>query len=218
MKKRAVVLTNGHLEDTAILRTRLEDWKGALVVAVDGGSQHARQLGLQIDVVIGDLDSLEPGTRRELSEAGTHFLHAPSQKDEIDLELALLHVAEQGVQQVAVLGATGGRLDMTMANVLLLTHPEIRSLHIEIWRAQQTAWLIRPPGGEIRGEIGDTLSLIPLGGDARGVTIEGTAYELKKGNLLSGPARGVSNVLTSGIARVELEDGTLLVVHTPGRA
>jgi thiamine pyrophosphokinase len=218
MNKRAVVLTNGFLEATPLLRTRLENWEGALIVAVDGGSRHAKTLGLYIDVVIGDLDSLDQDLRRELSEEGIQFIDSPSQKDEIDLELALLYVADQGVQKVAVLGATGGRLDMTISNVLLLTHPEIRSLDIEIWHAQQKAWLIRPPGGEIKGEAGDTLSLIPLGGDAEGVSLEGTAYRLTKGTLRFGPGRGVSNLLVSNIAHVELEKGMLLVVHTPGKA
>jgi thiamine pyrophosphokinase len=218
MKKHAVVFTNGLLEATDLLRTRLENWEGALIVAVDGGSRHAVTLGLPIDVVIGDLDSLDQDLRRELSEKGTQLLDSPPQKDEIDLELALLYIADQGVQKVAVLGATGGRLDMTIANVLLLTHPDIQSLDIQIWHAQQKAWLIRPPGGEIKGEAGDTLSLIPLGGDAEGVSLEGTSYQLTNGRLLSGPGRGVSNLLTSDIAHVELEKGTLLAVHTPGKA
>jgi thiamine pyrophosphokinase len=135
------------------------------------------------------------------------------QKDETDLELALLNLADEKVKRIVVLGALGGRLDMTISNVLLLTHPRLASLQIELWQGRQTAWLIRPPGGEIRGREGDTLSLIPLDGDAQGITTYDLAYPLQHDTLSYGPARGVSNILSGPVARVEVHSGTLLAIH-----
>ncbi|MGQ0601251.1 MAG: hypothetical protein ACT4QE_06085, partial [Anaerolineales bacterium] len=77
-------------------------------------------------------------------------------------------------------------------------------------------WLLRPPGGEARGAVGDTLSLIPLNGDAEGVTTRGLQYSLRGETLAAGPARGVSNVLTETTARVEVRAGMLLAVLTKG--
>lgn len=217
--QRAVILANGELGDAEMLRRRLDTLlPGAAIIAANGGSHRAGPLGLKLDLVIGDLDSIDPALRDALSAASVEMRRAPARKNETDLELALLYAVEQGAQNIVVVGALGGRLDMTLANILLLMHPRLRDVHVELWTATQTAWLIRPPGGDIPGKPGDTLSLIPVGGHAQGVTTVNLEYPLAGEVLEHGPARGVSNVLAAGGARVELREGTLLAIHTTGRA
>ncbi len=215
---KALILANGLLDDLAQVRTRVTSWQPPLVIAADGGYRHAAALALKVDVVIGDLDSLDRVTRSALEASGTHLEITPAEKDETDLELALLYAVRQGADPIAVLGALGGRLDMTLSNMLLLTHPALGTVRVELWNGTQTAWLIRPPGGEVYGAVGDTLSLVPLGGDAQGVTTQGLKYALHDEPLAFGPARGISNVLTEVTAHVRLRKGLLLAVHTPGRA
>jgi thiamine pyrophosphokinase len=218
MKKRAIVLTNGHIQDPATIRSRLKEWSQAIVVAADGGSLHAETLGVTLHAIIGDLDSLSEDVLTGLSAKQVDIQKSPSEKDETDLELALLYAAEQGAMQIVVLGAFGGRLDMSIANLLLLTHPQLTEIRIEIWKGNQTAWIIRPPGDDIQGKAGDTVSLIPLNGEAKGVTTRNLAYPLHDETLPAGPSRGLSNVLTSNKASLSLREGFLLAVHTPGRA
>jgi thiamine pyrophosphokinase len=215
---RAIILANGPLSEIAQLRHRLAGVKYFMAIAANGGIYHAEALGIHPTVVVGDLDSLDTHTKMRLQTAGTHFEASPARKDETDLELALLYAKQKEIDSVVVLGALGGRIDMTLANVLLLTHPQLASLHIELWHNEQTAWIIRPPGGEICGNPEDTVSLIPLGGDVEGITSYHLAYPLSDETLRTGPARGISNVLTNQMARVEIRAGTLLVIHTPGRA
>jgi len=216
MSDRAIILANGSIHDADTLITRLQPWKGSIVIAANGGVQHAERLGLEISMVIGDLDSLDGEASIALEAANTHMVSVAAQKDETDLELALLYATGKGVEDIVVLGAFGDRIDMSLSNLLLLTHPNFLPVHIEYWYGRQTARLIRPPGDEINGQSGDTLSLIPLEGDAEGITTHELYYPLNDENLTFGPARGVSNVLTASIARVELRSGTLLAVHTPG--
>lgn len=218
MDKRAIVLSNGTIDDPALLRRRLAGWGHAAVIAADAGLRHAGPLGLAADLVVGDFDSLDAGRRAGLEAAGVEVHPLPPAKDETDLELALLEAVARGAEQIVVLGAIGGRLDMTLANLLLLTHPRLAGVRVEVWHDAQTAWLIRPPGEDVSGQPGDTLSLIPLGGDAHGVTTTAMAYPLIDEVLAYGPARGVSNVLTDARAHVALRAGLLLAVHTPGRA
>jgi thiamine pyrophosphokinase len=216
--ERAIVLSSGEIGDPEALRTRLVGWQEALVVGADAGSLHAPALGLTLNAVIGDFDSLSAQSSAALEAQGVRVERAPAEKDETDLELALLYAARQGATRIAVLGALGGRLDMSLANVLLLAHPGLSQVRVELWHGSQTAWLIRPPGGEIGGQPGDTVSLIPLGGDAGGIETEGLVYRLHGATLRFGPARGVSNVMDSSAARVAFRTGMLLVIHTPGRA
>ncbi len=218
MSKKAIVLANGTLDDPARLRRRVAAWGPAEVIAADGGVNCAAQLGLRPDVVIGDLDSLHPETRASLTQAGARLHPSPAEKDETDLELAVRLAVAGGAQQVAILGALGGRLDMTLANVLLLADDRLAGARVELWNEEQTAWIIRPPGGELLGQVGDTISLVPLGGPAAGITTHNLAYPLKGESLLVGPARGVSNLVRAVPAAVDLAAGWLLAVHTPGRA
>jgi thiamine pyrophosphokinase len=218
MMQRAIVLSNGIIEDINLIRTRLVGWNGAQVIAADAGSRHAHGLGLSLDVILGDFDSLGWQSRAEYETQGVKTISARADKDETDLELALLYAVESGADFIVVVGASGGRLDMTLANIFLLADPRLDAKEIALWEGSQTVWVMRPPGGTIRGQVGDTVSLIPLGGDAVGVSTHNLQYSLKGETLRFGPARGVSNVMTAPDSQVDLAHGMLLIVHTPGRA
>ena len=209
----AVIFANGVIENAERARAAAES--ADLVVAADGGARHSLRLGVIPQMVVGDLDSLEDEDQRSLEAHGTEFIIHPRDKDQTDLELALLTAVARDAKQIIVLGAMGGRLDMTVANVLLLALPELGELQIELWLGNQTAWLIRPPGDSIWGEPGDVVSLIPLGGDAKGITSRDLQYSLTDERLESGPAKGISNMIIGPNPQVELLTGALLIVLTP---
>ena len=66
----------------------------------------------------------------------------------------------------------------------------------------------------VEGQVGDLLSLLPVGGDAQGVSSLGLEYALDDETLWFGPARGISNVLVSPTASVSVRKGLLWAVHT----
>ncbi len=214
MLQRTLILTNGDILDDLTLKARIEAWSPEQVIAADGGSRHASTLGLEIDLLVGDLDSIEADQRETLRTQGTQFEHFKAEKDETDLELALLSAVAQGATEIAIIGVVGDRLDMVLANIHLLTLEALNPIRAELWLGRQTAWLIRPPGEEFEGTAGDTLSLIPTKGDAMGVTTTGLAYPLHRETLFFGHARGVSNMMEQEVCRVDLETGILLAVHT----
>ena len=215
---RAIVLSNGVIHDLHVLRDRLDGWGDAMIVAADGGSRYAVALGLTISAVLGDLDSIDVLTRSVLERSGVPLYAYPADKDEIDLELAMQYAVEHGATEIVVLGAIGGRVDMTMANMQLMLLPSLNNLNVEFWDGPQTARVINPPGGEIRGQVGDTVSLLPLGCDAHGITTHDLKYPLVDETLTMGIARGVSNVMETDTVKVDLRDGVLLAVHIPGKA
>ena len=213
---RAIIFANGVFTNVQGARdlVRPDD----LIVAADGGTRHALAAGLVPHVVVGDLDSLSPDDRARLEAAGSRIVRFSPHKDETDLELALLHAVREGATHVLILAALGGRLDQTLANLLLLALPELRDLDVRVVEGPQTAFLIHGGGDGVlvEGQPGDTVSLIPLGGDAVGVTAVGLEWPLYEDTLRFGPARGVSNVLTVSQARVRVQEGLLLcvVMHT----
>ncbi len=184
------------------------------IIAADGGSLHALSWGWMPHVVIGDFDSLPARERARLEAVGCRFLQVPAEKDETDLELAVRLAAKEGAQELLIFGALGGRPDHYLANVMLLALATQLGIPARILDGLQEIRLIT--GGEdanFSGAVNDTLSLIPLGGDARGIATEGLGYPLRGETLYFGLARGISNVFTAPRARVKLEEGTLLAVH-----
>ncbi|MBN1956251.1 MAG: thiamine diphosphokinase [Anaerolineae bacterium] len=210
---RAVIFANGQFSDPAGCRRLVQG--GDLIVAVDGGTAHALAAGLAPHVVIGDLDSLEPARRAELQAMQVAVVSHPAAKDETDLELALLYAARQGVKEILVLAALGGRLDHMVANLSLLAHPALSGVVVRIVDGRQLAFLVRDRCC-ISGQRGDTVSLLPWGGDALGVSTQGLRWPLDREPLFFGLARGVSNVLVEEEAWVQVQEGMLLCVVTHG--
>jgi thiamine pyrophosphokinase len=208
--KHCVIIANGAPPDRETACRHAE--RADLLLAADGGARHALALGLVPHVIIGDLDSLDRDQQERLRLAGARFVVHPPAKDETDLELALRYAVAQDADPIVVLGTLGGRLDQTLANVLLLTMPELSGRDVRLVEGPQSAFVVRD-AATLVGEPGDTVSLIPLGGTAHGVTTRGLLYPLEDGTLPFGPALGVSNEMTSGQAQVQVRDGLLLCVH-----
>jgi thiamine pyrophosphokinase len=213
---KALILVNGELYKSDVLRNRIRAGAFDLVLGADRGARYADALDVTLDAVIGDMDSLSDSARQRIGNV--KYISYPTRKNETDLELALLYAREKGADKIVMVGALGGRMDMTIGNILLLAHASLVSCKIEVWHGLQTGWIIKPPGEAISGSPGDTVSLIPLGGAASGIITEGLAYPLKNEELPPGAVRGISNLMEKSSAHVYLSGGLLLVVHTPGRA
>ncbi len=196
------------------------------VIAADGGLARARACALQPTLLVGDLDSIDPQLLADAEAAGLEIRRSPVAKDESDTELALLEAVRRGATRVTVLGAFGGaRLDHALANLWLLAHPALAGMPVALLDGRTRASLISAPGADGRpvtrplpGPIGATVSLLPLGGDATGVTTRGLRYPLNDEPLVVGPARGLSNTRDASDASVTLRAGRLLVVETATRA
>lgn len=206
-----LIFANGIIDQPDWIRPFFVDARA--VIAADGGTRHLLALDRLPDVVIGDLDSLPEGTRARLDAHGTTILRYPPDKDETDLELALLYAAGRFPDDpLLIFGGFGGRVDQTLANILLLAHPALGGRDIRFVEARETAWLVT---GETRviGAPGDTVSLLPLGGEARVAKTTGLRWPLRDEALVFGPARGISNEMTAAEATVSLASGKLLVIH-----
>jgi thiamine pyrophosphokinase len=183
------------------------------VIAADSGLDHAATLGLDVDVVVGDLDSVSPGALAAAAAAGVPIERHPVAKDAIDTELAIDAALARGADRITVVGGGGDRLDHLLAGLLLLAHPKLAGVDVEAWLGP--AWLraLRgPTHAAITGPIGAYLSLLPVHGPALGITTGGLRYPLDDEPLNPGSSRGVSNEIVAAPACVRVEDGALLVI------
>ncbi len=207
-----VVMLNGVVRHEPRLPSILD--RAEYIIAADGGAACLDALGYIPDLLVGDMDSVEPALLERLEDEGSSIQRHPAQKDETDAELALKAAAALSPHEIIVLGALGGRIDHALGNLALLAMPELDGIPTYVWDGLSLSWLVTE-SSEIWGTPGDTVSLIPWGGDAVGIVTEGLAYPLQGETLDMGPSRGISNVLAEVPARVTLQEGRLLVVHTP---
>lgn len=190
-----------------------------LRVAADGGLQLARALGVDVDLVVGDLDSVDPVALEDAVASGVRVDRHPVDKDVTDLELALdaaVSAVPAGVPaRVVVVGQRGGRLDHLLAAVAVLASPRWRGVELE---AHLGGDRVLPVWGERRftGRSGDLVTLLAAHGAADGVSTEGLKWQLVDEELQPGSGRGVSNELVQPGATVRVRAGCVVVVVPAG--
>ena len=209
-EKRLWIFVNGELNDLQRLRGFFQPED--VFIAADGGYRYLEQLGLVPERVIGDLDSLTVEQVDLLENRGIKLERYPIEKDETDFELALKRGVAEGFEVIRVAGALGGRFDQSLGNLFLLSKIEFSGLDIRLEDGVEEVFLIRDEG-LILGSPGDTVSLLPMGGNARRITTQGLKFALKEETLYPDQSRGISNVMLTGQARVHLVEGMLICVH-----
>ena len=206
---RAIVLANGDpVAETPALPL------DALVIAADGGLSLAAPLGLTVDIVIGDMDSVSAPDLEQARRSGARIDRHPTDKNSTDLGLALDAAVDGGADDITIVGGAGGRLDHLLANAGLLAAERYDTVTLRWVTGGESVSVCRPgqPVG-LGGKAGDLVSLLPVGGAAHGVTTSGLRWPLNEGGLAPGSTRGISNEMTTTEATIEVEDGRLLIVH-----
>ena len=133
----------------------------------------------------------------------------------VEGELGIRQLQQARIGSVA---DVGGRIDHALANMLLLAMPALRGCDACIAHGAERIVLVdarfAPSERVIEGRAGDTVSLLPFGGNALGVHTDGLQYPLHGDSLYVGPARGVSNVMLAARAVVRVAAGMLLCITT----
>lgn len=212
MKKVVFIVSGGELGDPAFLREQAAKAAPAAVICADGGARHLLAAGIAPALIVGDMDSLDAESKKKYEALGCRIVRHPRQKDETDTELALREAFSMAPAEVWIWGALGRRLDHTLANISLLMQGAKRGIMVKLVDDWCEVFLI---SGKtvIEGEEGQTISFLPFGGDAAGVTLTGFEYPLAKAVMEIGRPYGISNRLAAREGIVEVEKGCLLTVR-----
>jgi thiamine pyrophosphokinase len=174
-----------------------------VVYCCDGAYEWAHGK-VKIDKNIGDFDSL-PYMPTPLPEE-----IYPSEKDYTDGEIALKKMLDAGVDDIQIYGGFGGREDHFLGNLQLLLYAYRRGAKVQMI-SEQT--IIVPAGGKIAvGEYaGKTLSVLPFFGDVHITESTGLKYAYPE-KLCQGTCRGISNVVQSCNAEIEVGSGDVVLI------
>ncbi len=184
------------------------------LICADGGANYAALTGRIPNLIIGDLDSITPEVLNQCENAGCVIERFPCEKDETDLELALICAEEQAClvreRDIWLYGGTGKRIDHFMGNIALMLSYAKKGYRIRLVDPYHESWILQRQE-VIRGSIGQELSLIALSEKAV-VTTDGLYYPLHQGELLQDSPRGISNVFLGEEVVIQVHSGWVLVV------
>ena len=207
---RAGLFVNGDFEKTPNVLNFLVGLD--FLVAVDGGLLHIIHAGLTPNVIIGDLDSVDPIDLSHYENEGVDIIRYPVQKDETDLELAVEYVINLGFDELLIFGAIGGRVDHFLGNILLFSNPRFQKLDIKFVTDKGILFFCKNHQ-MIYGSIGDRVSLIPISEVVKNTNTTGLLYPLINENLYRWKCRGISNQIVDHFVEIHFEYGILLCVH-----
>lgn len=196
---RAVIIGSGSIKDYEYIKSKIRE--NDYIICADGGYDHAVKMGLSPDILIGDFDSVS-----ELPKT-SEIIKYPARKDFTDGELAVKYAIEHGFDDVLLLAMTGDRADHTITDILLLTQCKngcIADDNNEIYLLRDSV--------TVSGRKGDTVSIVPVGGDVGGITTHNLEYPLCNETLYFGESRGVSNVMTAEECVITAKKGIGLVI------
>ncbi len=224
MKVNFIVIANGQIISPSRLRDSFHKFTGTelnntkySVICADGGWLNAKKLNLDIDYLIGDLDSIPSELKNDISAKeltikefqNTKVIYDPDQS-KTDTRLALELAHQLAAKQVFLLGASGARLDHLLSNIL-----ELKYMHdyMDIKLIDEfTEVSYINESSTYLGEIGEVLSVIPLS-DIKALHYEGLLFNLNGENIKSGTSL-ISNKFSAKQARIIFESGELLVMRT----
>ncbi len=185
-----------------------------VVIAADSGLANTRAHSVKADVVVGDMDSVDPGHLSDAESAGAVVERHPVGKNESDLELALVAALERGATRAMIVVRDGGRLDHALANLTVLASPRWAEMEISALVGSSRVWPVLRER-TLPLESGDHLALHAIGGPATGVTSAGVRYPLDRERLDAFEARGIANVVEAAGPTIQLEAGVLLAISSP---
>lgn len=212
--KMILIITGGHI-DEEVLRSLLDKESYSSVIAVDRGLLMADRLNIQPDCIIGDFDSVPEDILSKYKSKEIPTETYPRMKDKTDTHIALEMAFTHNPSVIDLVGATGSRMDHTIANMDLLLLALNRGIHARIFDSNNKIYLMNKSFIiNKNSQYGDFISLISFSFQVKGLSLHGFKYPLNGITLTAGSSLGISNELIADEGRVEFDEGILAVFES----
>lgn len=182
------------------------------VICADGGLEKAEKLNLSPNLILGDFDSVDAKVLEHYKKLNIETVTFPSEKDYTDMELAVENAVKKGFKDIVLTGATGSRLDHTLANIQLLEKYYRHGINLEIIDNNNYISIISDNTDvKIKYKKDHFVSLVPVTEKLEGLTLIGFRYPLDNVIVQRGTALLISNEIIQDEGRIILKNGTALV-------
>lgn len=207
--KKCIVIGAGDLTVGAV-NVEEED----LVIAVDGGINYCGILEIEPDIILGDFDSVNEAQREAIlamkEQVPDRVIALKPEKDDTDMLAALKLGLTMGYDYFLIYGATGGRLEHTLANIQCLLYLKNHDAVGYLMDGSGMIFVMKNEEVKLRDNLEGYFSLFCLGKEAKGVTIKGMKYELDNYTMTNDFPIGVSNEFIGKEASISVVDGELV--------
>ena len=175
------------------------------IIAADKGYKTLKKSGINIDIAIGDFDSLG------YIPDDVKVLKLEVEKDDTDIMSAVRYALKNGAKEIALIGGIGGRLDHTVANIQTLGFIADNNVTGILADENNEVRCLLPGEYEFGKRNGYSLSTFSLTDKVTGLCESGVKYSLDNAVLTNKFPFGVSNEIIDESAVISFEEGILLV-------
>lgn len=207
------IILNGEIKDYKNTKQTIIKNEYDYIICADGGANHTYNMDIKPHYIIGDLDSVNDNIINYYKDSKVKFEKFPSKKNETDTELCIYLANNLGAKEIDFFGALGGRIDHMIANINLLYYVRNMNIYTKIISDKEDIYIAIDEEAFIDGDKGDTISLIPIKGDALGVTLNGLEYPLNDYNMKYSLPLGISNVMLESKCSIKVNNGSLLIIR-----
>ena len=179
--------------------------KDDMIIAADGGYRYLLSANIKPDIVIGDFDSL--------GEIPTddNVIRLNPVKDITDLNAAVEIGIEKGYEEFVIYGATGGRLDHSIANIQLLASLSKKGVKACIRNGKTFITAVANGSICFDSSFEGYISVFAHTDICENVCVNGLKYSLENATLTNDFALGVSNEFTGKDSLISVEKGVLII-------
>ena len=207
MWETATLFLNAPLPPENVLAPLLPRMKKSFILCADGGYLFAEKLPIQINAVIGDLDTVRDA--KKVIAPPIQVIEEPSQEF-TDFEKALLYLKKQGTKEILLIGLTGERTDHVLANMSVLSR-FINDFEFIVFGQEAKIYFLQGSQEiKIHTTPGKLISLMPLP-LAENIVTKGLKYSLNSETLQWGIREGSSNEAVQDWVSVKLGNGLLVI-------
>lgn len=198
------------IPNLSLYQNQVNYWIGA-----DIGSCLLLEAKIKPDLAIGDFDSITENQLKQVKENANQVKVFPVEKNETDLELAILEAIALKPKNLFIFGATGGRMDHTLANIQLLYRLEQKNIRTTLIDIQNELTLFQSGSYQIERDPNlPILSFIPLSPIVKGLSLKDFYSPLEDGLIEWGSTRCLSNHLLDKKGTFSFDEGILIMIKS----
>lgn len=208
-----LIVTGGNV-NTEFLKKILEENKFETIIAVDKGLEALNKINVMPNYIIGDFDSVNKTTLNQYENKNIEITYLKPEKDFTDTHMAIKLAIEKRAKHITIIGATGTRMDHTLANIHVLNEALQNNVPTEIINENNIIMLINRKAKLIKNTNYKYVSIIPLTTKITGVTLKGFKYNIENATINLGESIGVSNEQIEQEALIEIKEGIAILIYS----
>lgn len=208
-----LIVTGGNV-NTEFLKKILEENKFETIIAADKGLEALNKINVMPNYIIGDFDSVNKTTLNQYENKNIEITYLKPEKDFTDTHMAIKLAIKKRAKHITIIGATGTRMDHTLANIHALNEALQNNVPTEIINENNRIMLINKKAKLIKNTNYKYVSIIPLTTKITGVTLKGFKYNIENTTINLGESIGVSNEQIEQEALIEIKEGIAILIYS----